>query len=501
MRFLLLALLAVSNLAHAAVSAPSGVTVGPAVQTTTPYLQYTAPLRWNNDVSVTQWLIYINGNLAYSPYAGEVPLSGSLRTYTMTNLQASASPLAIAVRAVVPPNPASAFSSTVYLTITATPLDVYCTNCSGGSSSATITADTSTASATRNSTLAAIQAGLSGLTVSSSALPDGAATAALQTAGNATLTSILGEMSGVTVNPHAVTQGGPWTVSGSVGISSGLDSVTITSGSVLASLSQPANAVGTIAGNGQAVTVTAYGGNGGFMFQFSAGFTGTIVCDISFDGTTWSQVPFFYGNAAVFTQVISQANPATNSVVIPQNNGAKFCRLRASAYTSGTATIKGVPVSASLSPWLATQPASQSGTWTVQPGNTANTTPWLVQLAQTGAQAYSITSPAFVGGATYAGVVKASGAILGGIHVTSVTATADATTVVHFYNQTFTPTVGVGTNHLGRCVQVGPGTTDCDFGTQGVTITAGLAYTLTGGLPDTDSTVIPAAAAIIIEYR
>ena len=37
--------------------------------------------------------------------------------------------------------------------------------------------------------------------------------------------------------------------------------------------------------------------------------------------------------------------------------------------------------------WQATQPVSQSGTWTVQPGNTANTTPWLTTISNGGISA------------------------------------------------------------------------------------------------------------------
>ncbi len=260
---------------------------------------------------------------------------------------------------------------------------------------------------------------------------------------------------------------------------------------------------GTIAANGATITVNANSGAGGYAFQISTGFTGTIVTDISLDGgTTWTQVPFFYGNAAAYTQVASQANPATGSLVIPQINGGTQCRLRASAYTSGTLAAKGSALSGSVSsPWLATQPASQSGTWTVQPGNTANTTSWLVSQTMLGAQANSISSPAFSSGAFYAGVLKTSGAILSNISVMSLTTTAGIPVVVHLYNQTGTPVVGQVANHFARFAAVGPGVGNYEFGTNGVTMTVGLAYTVTGGIADADATSLTAAAAMNIIYK
>ena len=55
---------------------------------------------------------------------------------------------------------------------------------------------------------------------------------------------------------------------------------------------------------------------------------------------------------------------------------------------SGTWTVQ-PGNTANTTAWLVTGtggtfPATQSGTWTVQPGNTANTTPWLATIAQGG---------------------------------------------------------------------------------------------------------------------
>lgn len=56
-------------------------------------------------------------------------------------------------------------------------------------------------------------------------------------------------------------------------------------------------------------------------------------------------------------------------------------------------------------------PSSQSGTWTVQPGNTANTTPWLVTGGTTAIQGTTPMGSAVAGNPLQAGVVVSSGAL------------------------------------------------------------------------------------------
>jgi hypothetical protein len=122
--------------------------------------------------------------------------------------------------------------------------------------------------------------------------------------------------------------------------------------SVMVNLSGPASVSGNYTVAGQSVTVTAAGFSAA-VFTMVAGFTGTLVVDISIDGSTWAQVPFYYGSAAIPTLVISQANPATGSFIFVPSVGAARVRLRASAYTSGTGTSVGVPTNANLNPTVA----------------------------------------------------------------------------------------------------------------------------------------------------
>lgn len=83
------------------------------------------------------------------------------------------------------------------------------------------------------------------------------------------------------------------------------------------------------------------------------------------------------------TQILSAAPSLTNPLWVTPATGATFTVTGTLAATqSGTWTVQ-PGNTANTTAWLVTGtggtfPATQSGTWTVQPGNTANTTAWLV---------------------------------------------------------------------------------------------------------------------------
>lgn len=176
-------------------------------------------------------------------------------------------------------------------------------------------------------------------------------------------------------------------------------------------------------------------------FQLSAGtLVGTIVAELSYDGgTTWFTSYFDQASGQKVSSVVyGSSNTALSSTIVGAG-GASNARVRVSAYTSGTANIAvrassindpsvmfAGPAASTLPFTIAqtggsvttsaptysngtlnalslttagllrtdgsgtTQPvsgtvsATQSGTWTVQPGNTANTTPWLTTISQGG---------------------------------------------------------------------------------------------------------------------
>lgn len=90
--------------------------------------------------------------------------------------------------------------------------------------------------------------------------------------------------------------------------------------------------------------------------------------------------------------------------------------------------INGAAPSATNPLWMspatgAVFPVSQSGTWTVQPGNTQNTTPWLTAGAPSGIAGVAIT-PTVTAAAANNHVLKASAGNLYSVYATNLTATA-----------------------------------------------------------------------------
>lgn len=137
-----------------------------------------------------------------------------------------------------------------------------------------------------------------------------------------------------------------------------------------------------------------------------------------------------------------------------------------------------------------THAVTQSGTWTLQPGNTANTTPWLFSprpqsVGTGGLSVTKIISTASTNG----GVSKASP---GAIHVITATNTSASPRYLKLYNKATGPTVGTdaplcppilipGNTAGGGIVISFP---------HGVNFSTGIAYAITGGIADTDATAI-----------
>lgn len=91
----------------------------------------------------------------------------------------------------------------------------------------------------------------------------------------------------------------------------------------------------------------------------------------------------------------------------------RYLRIRQTAWTSGSSTgvLELYTTSASLD--VLNSNALQSGTWTVQPGNTQNTTPWLIQgPTTTGVQAANTAGNVVIkgsAGALWSAVITATG--------------------------------------------------------------------------------------------
>lgn len=142
--------------------------------------------------------------------------------------------------------------------------------------------------------------------------------------------------------------------------------------------------------------------------------------------------------------------------------------------------------------------ASQTGTWTVQPGNTANTTAWLVSPTSAttgGCSLYSLICTGTSGDATN---IKASAGQVYAVTLTNINASP-----VYFkmYNSASAPTAGSGTPVLRIMV---PGSTT-GAGTNitipvGAAFTTGIGFTVVTGIADNSSTGVTASQVLVNVY-
>ena len=174
----------------------------------------------------------------------------------------------------------------------------------------------------------------------------------------------------ITNGTIAVTQSGTWTVQPGntanttpwlVTVSTALPTGANTIGSVNQGTSPWIVAGGGTAGTPATGVVTIQGIAGGTTVPIS----GTVTANNASVSTTGTAPP---GSATYIGGSVTTAAP---SYTTGQMNALSLT-------TSGSLRVDG---SGSTQPVSGTVSATQSGTWTVQPGNTANTTPWLVTVS------------------------------------------------------------------------------------------------------------------------
>jgi hypothetical protein len=141
-----------------------------------------------------------------------------------------------------------------------------------------------------------------------------------------------------------------------------------------------------------------------------------------------------------------------------------------------------------------TPSVAQSGTWTVQPGNTQNTTAWLVQPV-TGTSGGSTPYHSVVSSGTNGTNVKASaGQVYDGV----ISNTSSSAVYFRFYDTSGTPTVG--TTATKRAIQV-PGNGTVLFSwTNGLKFTSGIAWGITTLIADNDTTAISSSVSVDFGY-
>lgn len=168
------------------------------------------------------------------------------------------------------------------------------------------------------------------------------------------------------------------------------------------------------------------------------------------------------------------------------------------AAQSGTWTVQPGNTANTMA-WLVTGtggtfPATQSGTWTVQPGNTPNTTAWLTsdRPATSGGLTIHRTISAATTNATS---VKASAGQVYELFVTNINA---AVRYLKLYNKASAPTVGTDTPVLTLAI---PGNTaGAGFSKHvpnGYAFSLGIAFALTTGVADADTGAVAASEIVV----
>ncbi|MGH9062190.1 MAG: hypothetical protein ACRDZY_22175, partial [Acidimicrobiales bacterium] len=170
-----------------------------------------------------------------------------------------------------------------------------------------------------------------------------------------------------------------------------------------------------------------------------------------------------------------------------QNNVAQF---------GGSAVVTGTGASGSGIPRVTVSndsnvQATQSGTWTVQPGNTANTTPWLTspQVASSG------------GGIPYHNITAATTnftntkAVACQLYDCDLSNTSASTIFVKFYDKATAPT---STDVPKRTIQIPANATVIRAFPNGLKFSTGFGWSATGGVADNDSTAI--AANCVVDF-
>jgi len=221
--------------------------------------------------------------------------------------------------------------------------------------------------------------------------------------------------------------------------------------------------------------------------------------DVSSEATTITdqtgQVMKDMGAAGrVFVDASEVAIPVTDNGGSLTVDGVFF---QATQPVSGTVTAN-----AGTGPWPVTDnggsltvdgtvAATQSGTWTVQPGNTANTTPWLVTSSPGTSGGYLI-SRRISTASTNAVSAKASAGQVYGYYIYN---DSNQTRYVKLYNKASAPTVGTDIPVMTIPIP-GGSAANVDF-SNGIAFATGIAFAMTTGMADTDTGAVAANEVVL----
>jgi hypothetical protein len=303
---------------------------------------------------------------------------------------------------------------------------------------------------------------------------------------------------------NVVVQAGSATM-GNVGVTNTVNVVNLAGSNSIGyvNLSGPAAVSTTINAVGQGLTVTTTGFQGA-LFVITSVMTGsTVVAYRTIDSSNYVNVPFFYGINSGATPLIqaSQSAPAALSYIFVPASGSQQVVLRCTVYNTGS-VITGVPCNNSqdYAVSLATG-ASTIGSISALPAGT-NTIGYVSQAVPVAGNSMSLSMTPYAASSIGFGVAKASAGVLAKVQIWAQNACTTCTASVHLYNLAAAPaqasyTAGI----LGQCTQVGPGSTTCDFGPQGISFGTGISCTLTGNWVAGDVTSPTAASVVNFEYK
>lgn len=223
----------------------------------------------------------------------------------------------------------------------------------------------------------------------------------------------------------------------------------------------------------------------------AASATGSISAKLRFIASTGIPIT---GTVAV-TQSGAWSLSANQSVNVAQMNGVAVTMGNGVAGTG----VQRVAIASDNTAF--TVNAAQSGTWTVQPGNTANTTPWLTTDTPATSGGLSFSAVASSAASNNKTQAKSSAGQLYAICATNISASAR---YLKIFNNT-SAGVTMGTTACDFQFVIPGATTGSGFVLnidKGIAMGTGITYAITGAIGTTDNTSIGAGeVSVLIGYK
>lgn len=249
------------------------------------------------------------------------------------------------------------------------------------------------------------------------------------------------------------------------------------------------NTVGLNDVNSEAVTVTDQTG----QVMKNMGANGRIFVDAS-----EVAVPITDNNGSITVDGTVTANAGTGPFPVSDNGGSLTVDGSVTAIAQPGVDIGDVTVNNSAGAGAVniqdggnsitvdgTVAATQDGPWTVQPGNTANTTPWLVTNRPATSGGYSVHRDIDLDEATGSGTTSIVKASAGQVFGWFIYNNANQTRYVKIYNTSVAPVVGTTIPVLTIPIP-GGAAANVEF-SNGIAFSTGISWAATTGVADTDT--------------